>query len=374
MRRLYLVVKPGAGAIECHGRPAGEQVAKQLPRRTEPVNIASASRWRRGVPRAGRHGRSATDRRSYGELLRQPRRRGHAGARRDDSWSPLGVTRVRRRPLLFGAAWPAGRLHPLNHRLPLDQVVGLAGGSAPARAWRGAHLAARRCRARQPGVLTTRDSPRPRGPAATPVEEPARPRCCCTRAVRSAGRRRPSSTTATSSPTCVNTVDFGLAARTRPCCRRAALPRRRRRRRAQLGVGRSPHRVARPLLAEGWLDAVQGEPSPTPSSSPPCWPASSSSPTGRPRSRRCATCPTAGRACRCRCLSGRSSCSRRGRLRQRLRPDGDELDDRPPRSRRAPDGRAGDPVVRRPLASVGRPMPGVEVEHRRRRRERGARR
>ena len=28
---LYLVVKPGNGAIECHGRPAGEQVAKQLP-------------------------------------------------------------------------------------------------------------------------------------------------------------------------------------------------------------------------------------------------------------------------------------------------------------------------------------------------------
>ena len=28
---VYLVVKAGAGTIECHGRPAGQQAAKQLP-------------------------------------------------------------------------------------------------------------------------------------------------------------------------------------------------------------------------------------------------------------------------------------------------------------------------------------------------------
>jgi hypothetical protein len=28
---LYLVVRPGSGTIECHGRPAAVQVAKQLP-------------------------------------------------------------------------------------------------------------------------------------------------------------------------------------------------------------------------------------------------------------------------------------------------------------------------------------------------------
>ena len=28
---VYLVVKPGAGSIECHGQSADEQVAKQLP-------------------------------------------------------------------------------------------------------------------------------------------------------------------------------------------------------------------------------------------------------------------------------------------------------------------------------------------------------
>jgi hypothetical protein len=28
---VYLVVKPGNGTLECHGRPADEQVAKPLP-------------------------------------------------------------------------------------------------------------------------------------------------------------------------------------------------------------------------------------------------------------------------------------------------------------------------------------------------------
>jgi hypothetical protein len=28
---VYLVVKQGAGTIECHGRPATQQAAKQLP-------------------------------------------------------------------------------------------------------------------------------------------------------------------------------------------------------------------------------------------------------------------------------------------------------------------------------------------------------
>ena len=52
----------------------------------------------------------------------------------------------------------------------------------------------------------------------------------------------------------------------------------------------------------------------------------------------------------------------RGRLRQRLRPDRDELVDRGAEPRRAPRAYASDdPLVRRRLSSVGRPLPTVEI-------------
>ena len=52
------------------------------------------------------------------------------------------------------------------------------------------------------------------------------------------------------------------------------------------------------------------------------------------------------------------------RLRQRLRPDRDQLDDRRARARRPPRWRSAsdDPAVRRRLGSVGRPLPTLEVE------------
>ena len=87
----------------------------------------------------------------------------------------------------------------------------------------------------------------------------------------------------------------------------------------------------------------------------------------RPRAatwRRCATCPTAAGACRVELIERAMAAAARRRLRQRLRPHRDQLDDRGAR-RPTTTGTAcasDDPAVRARLGSVGRPLPSIELE------------